>query len=81
LRNLYKVRARGKEDEQSERRSAAPNFLFMIVLLESDTETSRPGTRTWVVEVIDARGAIPGNWEWTSGRSLCKVSEMQVVAR
>src|SRR5205085_7510710 len=40
--------------------AAAQSFLFMILLLESDTETSRPRARTRVVEVIDAAGCNPG---------------------
>src|SRR5947207_9509678 len=40
--------------------AAAQNFLFMSELLECDTETSRPRTRTRVVEVVDAAGCNPG---------------------
>src|SRR5580765_5335051 len=40
--------------------AAAQIFLFMIELLECDTETSCPRARTRVVEVIDAAGCYPG---------------------
>src|SRR6476469_8752660 len=40
--------------------AAAQIFLFMFELLECDTETSCPRTRTRVVEVVDAAGCYPG---------------------